>query len=118
MPGSTWEDRQRETQKRKIPSPIKPGPDYNLLLRKQELSASPALKRSKDRSGGVRSGTVIAEEEEDSDEEVTFVKNSEMPKDSSEPLSGQDGARHLPLPRDQGTPSFTCLLYTSDAADE
>ena len=37
-----------KSKKRKTVLPIKPGVDYNELLRKQEVSASPALKKHKE----------------------------------------------------------------------
>ena len=50
-------------RKRKIPSPIKLGQDYGVVLRKQEQSASPALKKRN-----------ILLELDSSDDEVTFAR--------------------------------------------
>ena len=84
-PGCSRE-RSRNSRKRKTVSPIKAGQDYSITLRKQEASASPALKRGRNncsRDGSSSSGS--------SDEEVTFVvnkKGSRMPYSNSDDLNG------------------------------
>ena len=47
MPRSTDPSDRRQSRKRKDSSPIKSFADYNALLRKQEVSASPVLKKPK-----------------------------------------------------------------------
>ena len=65
--------------KRRVPSPIHPGQDYSVILRKQEQSASPALKKHK---------RLPSEAFNDSsDEEFVFTgikkKKPSMPKENT-----------------------------------
>ena len=85
------EEERRSSKKRKIPSPIKPGQDYNRILRKQEISASPALKKHKD----------CGYQADDSEEEEEIVLLTEDNNESV--MSGPESENGIPM--DQGTTS-------------
>ena len=96
------ERKKKDCRKRKTVSPIKDGPDYNVLLRKQEVSASPALKKHKD----------TVEGESDEDEEITIVRNSTASK-----MSGDESEEYMEQEERQqatrrSTPSFTFKDFT------
>ena len=65
------------SRKRKEASPIQKGQDYSIILRKQEVSASPALKRKK---------------EDSSDEEITFLKKATVEMKDGDKMAGKGAA--------------------------
>ena len=83
---SEWN--QRSSRKRKVSSPIKPGQDYSVVLRKQEISASPALKKHKD---------LEEHSEEDTDDEVILVKKPKMNATDGNKQGPQLGMTHLAM---------------------
>ena len=77
----------QENRKRKQASPIEPGQDYGFILRRQEVSASPALKKLRNTSG-----------KSSSDEEVSFLKHKKMNSDGemeTEEKSPAEGGEKL-----------------------
>ena len=105
--GERKKEVERRTRKRTTVSPIKQGQDYGVILRRQEISASPALKK-------IRNGKpqrVGAESEEGVETEEDMPKTGETFEDPMD--EGDQEEEGLPPAQAGAQPSFTFHDFTS-----